>query len=119
MVQGSAVHVPSFALPLALHKVIGEEAQIRLFCGGPEGLVLELLVDMLTLKLFLLAATSARQVSELHALCIKPPFLLENPLSFVLALNTAFFPKTATKFVLSLVIELSVYYPVLWSGAFI
>ncbi len=43
---------------------------------------------LLALKvLFLIAAASTRRVSELHALCMDPPFLLENPLSL-------FWPRT-------------------------
>ncbi len=56
--------------------------------------------------LFLIAAASARQVSELHALCIDPPFLLQNPLSFILALNPAFRPKMTTEVTLTLDIKL-------------
>ncbi len=44
--------------------------------------------------LFLLAATSARRVSEIHALCIDPPFLIQNPRPFRLAPNPTFLPKT-------------------------
>ncbi len=67
---------------------------------------------LLTLKtLFLLAASSARRVSELHALCIDPPFLIQNPLSFRLAPNPAFLLKTSTEVALSSDIELSSFYP--------
>ena len=67
---------------------------------------------LLTLKtLFLLAAASARRVSELHALCIEPPFLIQNPRSFRLAPNPAFLPKTSTEVALSSDIELSSFYP--------
>ncbi len=46
---------------------------------------------LLTLNvLFLIAAASACKISELHALCFDPPFLLENPLSFILAPNPPF-----------------------------
>ncbi len=61
--------------------------------------------------LFLIAAASNRSISELHALCIDPPFLLENPLSFLLAPNPAFWPKTATEVALTLDIELRAFYP--------
>ena len=57
----------------------------------------------LTLKVFfLLAATSTRRVSEIHALCIDRPFLIQNPRSFHLAPNPAFLPKTSTEVALSL-----------------
>ena len=66
----------------------------------------------LTLKtLFLIAAASARRVSELHALCTVPPFLIERPGSFTLTTNPAFLPKTATRVVLSSDIELSAFHP--------
>ncbi len=55
----------------------------------------------LTLKvLFLFAATTTHRVSEIHALCIDPPFLIQNPQSFrlevALSLNleiTTFYPE--------------------------
>ena len=67
---------------------------------------------LLTLKmLFLLATASARRVSELHALCIDPPFLIQNLLSFHLGPNPAFLPKTSMEVALSSDIELSSFYP--------
>ncbi len=66
----------------------------------------------LTLKtLFLIAAASARRVSELHALCTVPPFLIERPGSYTLTTNPAFLPKTATEVALSSDIELSAFHP--------
>ena len=66
----------------------------------------------LTLKVFfLLAATSARRVSEIHALCIDPPFLIQNPRSFRLAPNPAFLPNTSTEVALSLDLEITAFYP--------
>ncbi len=66
----------------------------------------------LTLKvLFLLGATSARRVSEIHALCIDPPFLIQNPRSFRLAPNPAFLPTTSTEVALSLNLEITAFYP--------
>ena len=61
--------------------------------------------------LFLLAATSARRVSEIHALCIDPPFLIQNPRSFRLAPNPAFLPKTSTEVALSSDLEITAFYP--------
>ncbi len=52
--------------------------------------------------LFLPAVASTRWVSELQALCFDPPFLIENPFSFTLVLNTAFH--------ITLDIELSVFH---------
>ena len=66
----------------------------------------------LTLKvLFLLAATSARRVSEIHALCVDPPFLIQNPRSFRLAPNPAFLPKTSTEVAFSSDLEITAFYP--------
>ncbi len=66
---------------------------------------------LLMLKtLFLLAAASAHRIFELHALCIKPPFLMQNPHSFRLTPKPAFLPKTSTEVALSLNIELSSFY---------
>ncbi len=74
------------------------------------------LPQLLTIKtLFLLVAASACQVSELHALCIEPPFLIQNPPSFCLAPNPAFLPKTPTEVALSSDIEISSFYPELSS----
>ncbi len=67
----------------------------------------------LTLKmLFLLAVTSALRVSEIHALCIDPPFLIQNPRSFHLAPNPAFLSKTSTEVALSGGdLEITTFYP--------
>ncbi len=66
----------------------------------------------LTLKLlFLLAATSARRVSEIHALCIDPPILIHNPWSFRLAPNPAFLSKTSKEVALSSDLEITAFYP--------
>ncbi len=68
----------------------------------------------LTLKtIFLIAAASTRRVSELHALCKVPPFLIQRPGSFTLTTNPAFLPKTATEQWrrCSLDIELSAFHP--------
>ncbi len=75
----------------------------------------------LTLKVFfLLAATSARRVSEIHALCIDPPFLTQNPRSFRLAPKPAFLPKTSTEVALTSDLEITAFYiqilPTIWSG---
>ncbi len=61
--------------------------------------------------LFLLAATSARRDSEIHALSIDPPFLILNPRSLRLAPNPAFLPKTSTEVALSSDLEITVFYP--------
>ena len=61
--------------------------------------------------LFLLAATSAHRVSEIHALCIDPPFLIQNPRSFRLAPNPAFLPKTSTEVAFSSDLEITAFYP--------
>ncbi len=53
---------------------------------------------LLTLKvLFLIVVASTHWVSELHVLCIDYPFIIANPLSFILAPNPAFQPKMATE----------------------
>ncbi len=57
-------------------------------------------VDMehLTYKtLFLVVLSSVWRISELHALSVQPPFLIENHLSFTLVVNPAFLPKTNTQ----------------------
>ena len=56
---------------------------------------------------FPLATASTHWGLELHALGIYPPFLLENPPSFVLAPNTMFRQKMATEIVLFSDMELS------------
>ena len=61
--------------------------------------------------LFLLAATSARRVSEIHALCIDPPFLIQNPRSIHLVPNLVFLPKTSTEVALSSDHEIIAFYP--------
>ncbi len=69
-------------------------------------------VDMehLTYKtLFLVALASARRISELHALSVQPPFLIENSLSFNLAVNPAFLPKTNMSEALDSDIELQAF----------
>ncbi len=71
-------------------------------------------VDMkhLTYKtLFLVALSSARRISELHALLVQPPFMIENPLSFNLAVNPAFVRKTNTQETLDSDIELQAFLP--------
>ncbi len=73
-------------------------------------------IDMhfLTYKtLFLVALASARRISELpvHALSVEPPFLIENHLSFNLAVNQAFWPKTNAKDALDSDIELKAFIP--------
>ncbi len=69
---------------------------------------------LLTLKvLFPMATASGHLASELHVLCIDPPFLIEKQLSFILALSLspAFWPKTATEVAFTSDIELSTFYP--------
>ncbi len=61
--------------------------------------------------LFLLAATSACRVSEIQALCIHPPFLIQSPRSFRLAPNPAFLPKTSTEVALTSDLEITAFYP--------
>ena len=69
-------------------------------------------MEHLTYKtLFLVAVASARRISELHALSVQPPFLIENPLSFNLAVNPAFLPKTNTQEALDSDIELRAFVP--------
>ena len=66
----------------------------------------------LTLKVFfLLAATSAHRVSEIHALCINPPFLIQKSQSFQLAPNLVFLPKTSTLVALSSDLNITPFYP--------
>ncbi len=67
--------------------------------------------DLMFKVLFLLAATSARRVTEIHALCINPPFLTQNPWSFRLAPNPAFLPKTSMEVALSSGLEITAFYP--------
>lgn len=55
---------------------------------------------------FLLAITSIRRVSELHALCCAPPYLTLNPRSAILRINPVFLPKTTSTSALHGVIEL-------------
>ena len=55
---------------------------------------------------FLLAITSVRRVSELHALCAVPPFTVVNPRSVLLRINPVFLPKTATQRSLQGIIDL-------------
>ncbi len=61
--------------------------------------------------LFLLSATCACRVSEIHVLCIDPPFLIQNPRSFYLAPNPVFLPKTSTEVALSSDLEITAFYP--------
>ncbi len=71
-------------------------------------------VDMehLTYKtLFLVALSSMWRISELHALSVQPPFMIENPLSVILAVNPAFLPKTNTQEALDSDIELRAFVP--------
>ncbi len=66
----------------------------------------------LMFKLFLLAATSTRRVSEIHAFCIvPPPFLIQNPRSFCLAPNPVFLPKISMEVALSLDLKITTFYP--------
>ncbi len=69
-------------------------------------------MEHLTYKmLFLVALSSARRISELHVLSVQSPFMIENPLSFNLAVNPAFLPKTNTKEALDSDIELQAFVP--------
>ncbi len=61
--------------------------------------------------LFLLAATSTNRFSEIHALCIEAPFLIQNPCSFHLAPNPAFLPKTSMEVAFSSDLEITAFYP--------
>ncbi len=65
--------------------------------------------DLILKVLFPLAATSARRVSGIHALCVNPAFLTKNPWSFRLAANPAFLPKTSTEVALSSDLEFSAF----------
>lgn len=47
--------------------------------------------------LFLHVTASAHWVLKLHALYIDPPFLIGNPLSYLLVLNPVFWPKMVTE----------------------
>ena len=67
--------------------------------------------DFMLKVLFLLATTSARRVSEIHALCIDLPFLIQNPQSFCLAPNPAFLPKTSMEVALSSDFEITTFHP--------
>ncbi len=69
------------------------------------------LKDLTLTTLFLIAAASARRVSELHALCTVPPFLIERPGSYTLTTNPAFLPQTATEVAFSSDLELSAFLP--------
>ncbi len=69
-------------------------------------------MEHLTYKtLFLVALASTRRISELQALSVQPPFLIENPLSFNLGVNPAFLPKTNTQEALDSVFELQAFVP--------
>ncbi len=71
-------------------------------------------VDMehLTYKtLFLVALSCAWRIPKLHALLVQLPFLIENPLSFNLAVNPAFLPKTNMQEALDSDIELRAFGP--------
>ena len=66
-----------------------------------------------TLKvLFLSTAASAQRFSEIHALCIDPSFLIQNPYTwyFRLALNPAFLPKMSTEVALSSDLEITAFF---------
>ncbi len=66
----------------------------------------------LTFKaLFLFATASARRVSEINALCIDRPFLIQNLQSFRLTLNAVFLPNTFVGVALSLDLQLTSFYP--------
>lgn len=60
---------------------------------------------------FLIATASATRVSEPHALCMVPSFLIQKPCSFMLTTNLAFLPQTAAQVAVSSDIELSAFYP--------
>jgi len=60
---------------------------------------------------FLLAITSARRISELHALSRSEPWFILNPLSAVLTPPTDFRPKTVTAAALNSCVELQAFYP--------
>ena len=76
--------------------------------------------DLMLKVLFLLATTSAHRVSEIHALCIALPFLIQNPQSLHLAPYPAFLQKTSTEVALSSDLEITATYPepilLFWSG---
>ena len=59
----------------------------------------------------LLATASTHRVSEIHVLCIDPPFLMQNAWSFHLAPNPAFLPKTSMEVSLSSDLEITACYP--------
>ena len=61
--------------------------------------------------LFLVVLSSAKRISELHALCIDPSFLLERAHSFNLVVNPAFLLKTSSDEALSADIELQAFHP--------
>ncbi len=66
--------------------------------------------DLPLKALFPVAAASALRVCEMHALCINPPFLIQNPRSFHLAPNPEFLPKTPMEVVLFSELELTTFY---------
>ncbi len=69
-------------------------------------------MEHLTYKmLFLVALSTVWCISELHVLSVQPPFLIENPLSFNLAVNPAFLLKTNTQEALDSDIELRAFVP--------
>ncbi len=58
-------------------------------------------------------------VSEIHALCIDPPFLIQNPRSFQQALNPVLLPKMSMEVPVPLGLELTAFTQSLlglWSG---
>ena len=67
---------------------------------------------LVTLKLaFLLSVTSARRISEIHALGIDNAHLVLNPESAILRVNRSFLPKNKTDITLNSKLELQAFYP--------
>ena len=67
---------------------------------------------LVTLKLaFLLSVTSARRISEIHALGVDNAHLVLNPQSAILRVNRSFLPKTKTDIAINSKLELQAFYP--------
>ena len=60
---------------------------------------------------FLLSVTSARRISEIHALGIVNAHLVLNPESAILRVNRSFLPKNKTDITLNSKLELQAFYP--------
>ncbi len=72
---------------------------------------LEKLYQSVYRPLFLVVLASTGHISELQTLSVEPPFLIENPQSFNLAVNPAFVLKTSMEVALSADIKHKAFFP--------